>query len=35
MQTSLVISKFKQSMMKSDPHTHTNQFILDCLRAKN
>ena len=32
---SLVVSKFKKSMIKSDPHTHTNQFVLDCLRARN
>lgn len=34
-QASAVISQFKQSMIKADPYEQTNQFILDCLKAKN
>ena len=29
------ISKFKKTVMKEDPQTHANQFLLDVLRAKN
>lgn len=34
-QASVVISQFKQSMIKVDPYEQTNQFVLDCLKAKN
>lgn len=29
------ISKFKKVVMKEDPQQHANQFLLDCLKAKN
>lgn len=29
------ISKFKKVVMKEDLHQHANQFLLDCLKAKN
>ena len=30
-----VVSKFKKAMSKSDEHVHANQFVLDCLKARN
>ena len=30
-----MMSKFKKVVLKEDINQHTNQFALDCLKAKN
>jgi hypothetical protein len=35
LQALTMMSKFKKAVLKQDVNQHSNQFVLDCLRAKN